>query len=285
MKQFVSKKSGSTSIKTGMKVLLAAVLGGVMLQAQAQEELKVCAGKDELPYSNDKQQGFENDIAKLIGKSMNRKVSFVWWSDARYAVRDFLDKKQCDVLMGLDKGDPRVTTTQTYYKSGYVFVTRTDREIDIKSWDHPYLKERNFRLGFLPDSPAKNMMLEIGRFDDMFDYLTELTDFKSTRNRYIKIDERKLVDDVVNQHLHAAALWGPSVGKYVAESKTPLTMVLIEDNAQRANGSKIPMQYEVVMGVRRGDEALKSALDAAITSSQQEINAILKKEGVPLLPI
>lgn len=281
MKQFVSKKF----CITGMRLLLAGVLGGVMLQAQAQEELKVCAGKDELPYSNDRQQGFENEIAKVIARAMDRKLNFVWWSDARYAVRDFLDKKQCDVLLGLDKGDPRVLTTQTYYKSGYVFVTRTDREIDIKSWDHPYLKERNFRLGFLPDSPAKNMMLEIGRFDDMFDYLTELTDFKSTRNRYIKIDERKLVDDVANKTLHAAALWGPSVGKYVAESKTPLTMVLIEDNAKRADGSKIPMQYEVVMGVRRGDEALKSALDKAIASSQQELEAVLKKAGVPLLPI
>ncbi|SNR96396.1 mxaJ protein [Methylobacillus rhizosphaerae] len=277
----VNKKSCITAVK----IALMSFAGMVALPAQAADELKVCAGKDELPYSNDKQQGFENEIAKIIGKSMDRKVTFVWWPDARYAVRDFLDKKQCDVLMGLDKGDPRVLNTKTYYKSGYVFVTRQDREIDITSWDHPYLKERSFRLGFLPDSPAKNMMLEIGRFDDMFDYLTELTDFKSTRNRYIKIDERKLVDDVITMRLHAAALWGPSVAKYVAESTTPLNMVLIEDNAKRANGSKIPMQYEAVMGVRLGDEALKAELDKAIASSQEEIDAVLKREHIPLLPI
>ena len=277
----VNKKSCINAVKS----VLAGFVGMMALQAQAAGELRVCAGKDELPYSNDKQQGFENEIAKIMGKAMNRKVTFVWWADARYAVRDFLDKKQCDVLMGLDKGDPRVLTTQTYYKSGYVFVTRQDREIDIASWDHPYLKEHNFRLGFLPDSPAKNMMLEIGRFDDMFDYLVELTDFKSTRNRYVKIDERKLVDDVITMKLHAAALWAPSVAKYVMESTTPLNMVLIKDDAQRANGSKIPMQYEVVMGVRLGDEALKAELDKAIVSSQEEINAVLKREHIPLLPI
>lgn len=277
----VNKKSCINAVKS----VLVGFVGMMALQAQAAGELRVCSGKDELPYSNDKQQGFENEIAKIMGKAMNRKVTFVWWADARYAVRDFLDKKQCDVLMGLDKGDPRVLTTQTYYKSGYVFVTRQDREIDIASWDHPYLKERNFRLGFLPDSPAKNMMLEIGRFDDMFDYLVELTDFKSTRNRYVKIDERKLVDDVITMKLHGAALWAPSVAKYVTESTTPLKMVLIKDDAQRANGSKIPMQYEVVMGVRLGDEALKAELDKAIASSQEEINAVLKREHIPLLPI
>lgn len=277
----LNKKSCINAVKS----VLAGFVGMMALQAQAAGELRVCAGKDELPYSNDKQQGFENEIAKIMGKAMNRKVMFVWWADARYAVRDFLDKKQCDVLMGLDKGDPRVLTTQTYYKSGYVFVTRQDRQIDIDSWDHPYLKERSFRLGFLPDSPAKNMMLEIGRFDDMFDYLVELTDFKSTRNRYVKIDERKLVDDVITMKLHGAALWAPSVAKYVAESTTPLNMVLIKDDAQRANGSKIPMQYEVVMGVRLGDEVLKAELDKAIASSQEEINAVLKREHIPLLPI
>lgn len=277
----VNKKSCINAVKS----VLVGFVGMMALQAQAAGELRVCSGKDELPYSNDKQQGFENEIAKIMGKAMSRKVTFVWWADARYAVRDFLDKKQCDVLMGLDKGDPRVLTTQTYYKSGYVFVTRQDREIDIASWDHPYLKERNFRLGFLPDSPAKNMMLEIGRFDDMFDYLVELTDFKSTRNRYVKIDERKLVDDVITMKLHGAALWAPSVAKYVTESTTPLKMVLIKDDAQRANGSKIPMQYEVVMGVRLGDEALKAELDKAIASSQEEINAVLKREHIPLLPI
>ena len=277
----VNKKSCINAVKS----VLVSFVGIMALQAQAAGELKVCAGKDELPYSNDKQQGFENEIAKIMGKAMDRKVTFVWWADARYAVRDFLDKKQCDVLMGLDKGDPRVLNTQTYYKSGYVFVTRQDREIDIASWDHPYLKERNFRLGFLPDSPAKNMMLEIGRFDDMFDYLVELTEFKSTRNRYVKIDERKLVDDVIAMKLHGAALWAPSVAKYVAESTTPLKMVLIKDDAQRANGSKIPMQYEVVMGVRLGDEALKTELDKAIASSQEEINTVLKREHIPLLPI
>ncbi|MCB5189193.1 methanol oxidation system protein MoxJ [Methylobacillus arboreus] len=268
-----------------VKAALVGFAGMVALQAQAADELKVCAGKEELPYSNDKQEGFENEIAKVLGNALNRTVKFVWWSDPRYSVRDFLDKKQCDVLLGLDKGDPRVLNTKVYYKSGYVFVTRKDREIDITSWDHPYLKERNFRIGFLPDSPAKNMALEINRFDDMFDYLVELTDFKSTRNRYVKIDERKLVDDVVSKNLHAAALWGPSVAKYVHESKTPLNMVLIEDNAKRANGSKIPMQYEVVMGVRLGDEALKAELDQAITSSQKEIDAILEREHIPLLPI
>ena len=52
-------------------------------------------------------------------------------------MRDFLDKKLCDVVVGLDAGDPRVATSAPYYRTGYVFITRADRDLDIKSWSDP----------------------------------------------------------------------------------------------------------------------------------------------------
>ena len=98
------------------------------MQSQA-ADLNVCAGKDELPYSNENKQGFENDIAEVLGKALNRKVNFVWWTDPRYTVRDYLDKNKCDVILGLDPSDPRVLTTIPYYKTSYVFITRQDRKL------------------------------------------------------------------------------------------------------------------------------------------------------------
>ncbi len=252
------------------------------INAQA-ADLNICAGENEMPFSNASGEGFENEIGTLLGKALNRKVQFVYWKDPRYAVRDFLDKSKCDLMLGMDVGDPRILATKPYYKSGYVFITRRDRDIEATSWNDEILKDKRVRIGTLPDSPGKVMLLQIDRFDDMFDYLTELTNFQSTRNRYIRIEPSKIVNDVAEKHLHVGVLWGPEAGRYVRDAKAPLVMRLIKDDAKKSNGEKVPMQYEVVVGVRKGDGALKAALDKAIDEKQEEIRAILKKEGVPVL--
>ena len=50
---------------------------------------------------------------KRLPAAMERKVQFVWSEKpAIYAVRDQLDKKLCDVVVGIDNGDDRVLTTR-----------------------------------------------------------------------------------------------------------------------------------------------------------------------------
>lgn len=246
-------------------------------------DLNVCAGKNEMPFSNDSQEGFENEIAKVVADKLGRKLNFVWWTNGLTVGKE-LDENKCDVIIGADAKDPRLLPTKAYYKSAYVFITRKDREIDIDSWDHPYLKEKNFRIGVLPDSPGKNMLLQINRFDDMFDYFTEIQNFQSTRNRYIRIEPSRLVNDVETMHLHAAMLWAPEAARYVM-AKPDLKMVVVQDTAKKSNGEKIPMHYEVVMGVRKDNTELRDALNKVIDTSSGDIEAILKKEGIPLLPL
>ncbi len=50
--------------------------------------------------------GLENKIGVALAEAMQLKPQFVW-SDrpAIYIVRDYLDKKLCDVVIGLDTGD------------------------------------------------------------------------------------------------------------------------------------------------------------------------------------
>jgi mxaJ protein len=268
--------------KQGMSILTAMMVTFFSSQLFA-ADLNICAGKNEMPFSNDSQEGFENDIAKLLGKQMNRKVNFVWWTNGLIVGKN-LDENKCDVVIGADANDPRILATKPYYKSAYVFITRKDREIDIDSWDHPYLKERNFRIGVMPDSPGKNMLLQINRFDDMFDYFTEIQNFQSTRNRYIRVEPSRLVNDVETMYLHAAMLWAPEAARYV-NAKSDLKMVVVQDTAKKSNGEKIPMHYEVVMGVRKGNTALQEEINKAIDATSPEIQAVLKKEGIPLLPL
>jgi mxaJ protein len=252
--------------------------------ALAANALNVCAGKAELPFSNDKQEGFENKIASVIGKALNMPINYFWWTNPLTLQKD-MEAGKCDVLIGTDPHDPRVLTTKPYYRSAYVFITRKDREIDVTSWDHPYLKEKNFRIGVLPDSPGKNMLLQINRFDDMFDYFTEIQNFQSTRNRYIHVEPSRLVNDVASMHLHMAMLWAPEAARYVRASDVPLNMVIVEDTAKKTNGEKIPMHYNVVMGVSKQHPELVDALNRVIDTHGAEITSILKEEGIPLLSL
>jgi len=271
-------------LRSGFKSLVLGVLSLWAVQVYA-DDLNVCAGKNEMPFSNDKKEGFENDIAEIIAKSLNKKLNYVYWDDPRYAVGFFLDKKKCDVVLGVDSTDPRVLKTKPYYKTGYVFITREDREIDISSWNDDLLKERNFRIAVMPDSPGKVMLLQINRFDDMFDYFAEKQKYQSTRNKYVRVDPQEVVNDVSNKYIHAAMLWAPEAARYVKQSKEPLKVQLVKDDAKKSNGESVQMHYEIVMGVRKDDVQLQQALNKAIDEKRSEIESVLKREGIPLLPI
>jgi mxaJ protein len=80
-------------------------------------------------------------------------------------------------------------------------------------------------------------------------------------------------------------LWAPEAARYIKESKVPLRMQVVKDDAKKANGEKVPMHYEIVMGVRKDDTALQQDLNRVIKEKRADIEAVLKREGIPLLPI
>jgi len=246
------------------------------------DTLKVCAAEDEMPYSNSKGEGFENKIAQLLGEEMHKTVHYVFWTDPRYYLRDFLDKGLCDVVIGVDAGDPRVATTKPYYRSGYVFISRQQDNLALKNWQSEALRTVQ-RIAYVPGSPAETMLRAIGRYSDQFNYSQELVGFKSKRNQYVKYDNEKLVNEVVSGRAEIAALWGPAAARYVKSATTPLVMTVIPDNNSRADGMKVGHHYSTAMAVRKDDVALLAQLNLAIKNRRQDIEQILVEEGVPLL--
>ena len=244
--------------------------------------LKICAAENEMPYSNKNGEGFENKLATLLGKNLKRKVKYVYWKDPRYFIRDFLDKGLCDVVIGLDAGDPRVLTTAPYYRSGYAFISRKDDKLDVKDWDSKVLRSVK-RIGFIPGTPSEVMVRAIGRYSDMFNYNKELVGFKSRRNQYVKYETSKLVSDVASGKAEVAVLWGPAAARYVKGSSTPLQMTVVPDNSTRADGKKVGQHYSTAMAVRKGDKALLKQINQFIKQQKSEITGLLKAEGIPLL--
>jgi len=252
-------------------------------KAEGSQPLKVCAAENEMPYSNKAGEGFENKLAELVGSALGRKVEYINWNDPRYYIRDTLDKGLCDVAIGVDSGDPRVLTTQPYFRSGYVFISRETDNLDLENWDSEVLRKAK-RIAFVPGTPPEVMMRAIGRYNDMFNYSQELVGFKSRRNQYIKYESSKLVSEVSSGHAEVAALWGPSAARYVKASTTPLVMTMIPDDNVRADGQKVGFHYSTSMGVRKNDPTLLAQLNKVIEDNQDEITELLEEEGVPLVP-
>jgi mxaJ protein len=250
--------------------------------SEGNEVLRVCAA-NQPPYSIKGGGGFENKIAAAVGESLGRQVQFVW-SDrpAIFLVQDFLDKNVCDVVVGLDSGDHRVLTTNPYYRTGYVFITRAADQLDIHSWKDPrLLKFDHIVVGF--GTPAEEMLKEIDKYNDDFNYEKSLVNFRSARNQYIQIDPARMVDEVANGNAPIAVAFAPEVARYVKQASTPLTMTLVDDDTVNSDGKRIPQTFDQSMGVRKGDEALLAQLNEALAKAAPDIEAIVKEEGIPLV--
>lgn len=268
----------------GTFAALAALGASCATPAATGEALRVCAAKNEMPYSNEAREGFENRLAQVLGARLNRPVELVWSERAAlYLVKDLLDAGKCEVVMGLDTGDVRVLTTRPYYRSSYVFVYRQDRGLEITDWNSPDLMKLH-TFAVPQGTPADVMLRKLGKYEENVNYMYSLIDFKSRRNQYVRFDPARLVREVVDGKADMAILWGPEAARYVKQSPVPLVMAPIPDFIGN-DGDTVEFKYNQSMGVRTGDSQLLKELDQAIAAAASEIRAVLADEGIPLVPM
>lgn len=258
-------------------------------QAEANEKaatdptiLRICASGNELPMSKNDGSGFENKVAVAIAEAMGRTPKFVWFEkESIYLVRDQLDVKACDVVMGVDTGDPRVLTTKAYYRAPYVFILRKDSKLNITGWDSADLAKAA-KIGFTPGSPPQVMMEKLGLFQDNFNYMHSLSNFKDKRNKFTRVPPDRMVGEVADGTADVAVNFAPEVARYVKE-KDHLKMVVIPDNNTRDDGEKVPHHFDQSLGVRSDAAELQAQLNTALEKARSKIDEILKEEGIPLL--
>ncbi|WP_439542490.1 methanol oxidation system protein MoxJ [Hyphomicrobium sp.] len=286
MKRFAS--FSFSFMKSGMAapILAAALLTGPSLAADDDVDnanvLRICAAADELPYSSRDGSGFENKIATALAEAMGREPMFVYLNKpAIYLVRDLLDVKRCDVVMGLDTGDERVATTKPYYRAPYVFIQRKDTKLDIKDWSSPDLAKAS-KIGFTPGSPGQIMLEKIGLFREHFNYMHSLTNFQDKRNKFTRIPPQRMVNEVADGTADVAINFAPEVARY-AKASDKLKLTVIPDDNTRSDGEKVPHHFDQSAGVRKDDKVLLAALEAALEKTKPKIEEILKEEGIPLV--
>jgi mxaJ protein len=288
MKRFASFRFSPVKSMFVAPLLATSLLAGPALAADDTSSndtaavLRICAAADELPYSSRDGSGFENKIATAVAESMGRKPQFVWFSrPGIYLVRDQLDMKMCDLVMGMDTGDARVLTTKPYYRAPYVFIQPKDTKLEIKDWTSPDLAKAS-HIGFTPGSPGQIMLEKIGLFREHFNYMHSLTNFQDRRNKFTRIPPSRMVNEVADGTAEVAVNFGPEVARY-AKASGKVTLTIIPDNNVRGDGEKVPHHFDQSVGVRKDDTALLAALDLALEKAKPKIEEILKDEGIPLV--
>jgi quinoprotein dehydrogenase-associated probable ABC transporter substrate-binding protein len=237
--------------------------------------LRVCADPNNLPFSNQRLEGFENKLVALVAREMGEKVEYTWWAQRRGFFRNTLKAGACDLVPGLPAGMEMALTTSPYYRSSYVFISRKGARIEIKSFDDPILRKLKIGVQMVGDDfsntppahalSARNIIQNVKGFTLYGDY--------SQPN-----PPARIIKAVENKEIDVAIAWGPLAGYFAKHARVPLKVVPVSPEVDQPF---LPFVYDISMGVRRGDQALRDQLEQILEKRRSDIDKILDIYGVP----
>jgi quinoprotein dehydrogenase-associated probable ABC transporter substrate-binding protein len=232
--------------------------------------LRVCADPRNLPFSNEKGEGFENKLAELFAEKLQKKLDYMYFPQAAGFVRMTLAAHRCDVIMGFPQGDDLVQGTNPYYRTAYALVTKQGSGLDeVAALEDQRLKAKH--IGVVAGTPPATNMAAYGLMTNAKPYPLMIdTRFDSSAVA--------MINDLMSGEIDAAVLWGPMAGYYARQANPPLhvTPLVNETSGPR-------LAYRIGMGVRPADQNWKRLLNRLIQDNQPAINKILLDYGVPLL--
>jgi mxaJ protein len=239
-------------------------------------ELRVCADPNNLPFSNAAREGFENKIVDVLAKDLGAEVTYTWWAQRRGFIRNTLNAGRCDLMPGVTAGIEMLRTTAPYYRSSYVFLTREDGP-QVASFDDPVLRDLTVGVqlvgsdGF--NTPPAHALSRRGIVDNLRGY--------SVYGNYGEPNPpARIVKAVADGEVSVAVVWGPLAGYFAKREGVPLRLAPVQP---LIDGPRLPMAFDISMGVRKEDEKLREEIDDALQRRKSEVAAILVEYGVPRL--
>jgi mxaJ protein len=253
----------------GLFVFIADSLNG------AERELRVCADPNNLPFSNERRDGFENKIAELLARDRGATLNYTWWAQRRGFVRSTVREGLCDVVMGVPVGFDPLLTTKPYYRSTYVFVSRLDRHLNLTSLNDPRLAQLRIGVHLIGNDgfnvPPAHALARRGIVTNIVGY-TIYGDYREPN------PPARLIEAVANGDVDTAIVWGPLAGYFLGREAAALEMAPV---SPAVDPPALRYVFAIAMGVRKDNTALRDDLDNFIERRRDEIQAILKNYGVP----
>ena len=236
--------------------------------------LRVCADPNNLPYSNQELEGYENKIANLFAKKLGDiPVLYTWYPMTSGFVRRTLNAKTCDLIITFPAIHEFVQNSNPFFSSSYVMMTLEEKNINIKSLSDPIIKEKNYKIGIIHATPPTSHVAKNKLFEQVKFYLQAA-------------DPRKqkpwtdITNDLVNGELDIAILWGPYAGYEAKLAKKKIKLVPLTKEEKVGRGPRV---YRFTMGIRRNEPEWGKTINNLIKDNQSEINEILREYNIPLL--
>ena len=236
--------------------------------------LRVCANPNNLPFSNNKGEGFENKLAEMIAKDLGRKVEYTWLAQRR-SFFPTLKAGSCDLMMGVPSGFDMALTTAPYYRSTYVFVTRASQHLSLQSLDDPRLHELRVGVQMIGDNfsniPPAYALSERGIIQNVKAY-TRYSDYSQPN------PPARIIEAVAKNEIDVGVVWGPLAGYLSKHSSVPLSLSPVTPQIDRPF---LPFVFDISIGVRRDNAPLKDKLERVLEDRRSEIEKLLDDYGVP----
>ncbi len=237
--------------------------------------LRVCADPNNLPFSNERGEGFENKIAELLAADLRAELRYTWWAQRRGFFRNTLRAGECDVVVGVPASFELALTTAPYYRSTYAFVYRRDRRLGVRSFDDEALKGLKIGVQVVGDdganTPPAHALAARGIIQNVRGY-TLYGDYARPS------PPSRIVEAVASGEVDLGVVWGPQAGYFARRQRVPLEVVPV---SPRIDPPFLPFVYDISMGVRRGDDALLARLESFLERRRPDIDRILEDYGVP----
>jgi quinoprotein dehydrogenase-associated probable ABC transporter substrate-binding protein len=247
--------------------------GGVLqggLELIDPKVLRVCADPSNLPFSNEKGEGFENKVAELFAAKLGKTLAYTYYPGATGFVRMTLGSYRCDVVMGFPQGGELVQSTNPYYRTAYALVSKAASTLaGVETLEDARLKDKH--IGVVAGTPPASYLVADGLIANSKPYpLVVDTRYDSSA--------QAMVNDINSGAIDAGVLWGPLAGYYASHAAPPMrtTLLLKEKGGPH-------LDYRIVMGVRPSDQNWKRQLSQLIGENQPAINKLLLDYGIPII--
>lgn len=243
--------------------------------ALARRELRVCSDPNNLPFSNRGREGFENRVAEVLADELGARLSYTWAPQWRGFIRKTLGAGECDVVMGLPSRFDRALTTSPYYRSTYVFVWRKDSDLSVASLDDSVLRRARVGVHLIGDdytnTPPAHALARRGIIDNVVGY--------PIYGDYSKPNPpARIIEAVAQGEIDIAVVWGPFAGYFAPRQAIPLEIAPV---SPALDPPDLTFVFDISLGVRPDDVALRGELEKALERRRPEVGRILEEYGVP----
>ena len=234
--------------------------------------LNVCADPGNMPLSNIQREGFQNKLAEILADATGAKIKYHWQPLIdRGLTRSVFDEQLCDVMFDIPTTFDRLLTTEPIYKTPYVLVYRNDKGLKLTGLDDPKLKD--LTIGVFQTSGVRQALAKRGIIDNVkLQLQTHDGDLVPENQPWY------VVQKMLDGELDVASVYGPFAGWVKTMKNEPIDIVPIN-----LDDDMVPMEFEMSLGVRKTDAFLKYLLEWAMEDKAEEIEALMKEYGVPLV--